>query len=136
MPRTPISQTVGALSMLANLVTPEATAGLGHMEVARERLTGMVEELHRLLAERDFHAARKQEATQRINQLLDDGRRTASALRVYLKEHLGPDNEQLATFGIQPFRGRKKRRAGMVILPLFRQPTAGGRGIFPACEGS
>jgi hypothetical protein len=111
MPRTPISQTVGALSMLAHLVTPEATAGLAHAEVARQRLTGTVAELNRLIAERDFHAARKQEATQRINQLLDDGRRTASALRVYLKEHLGPGSEELTAFGIQPFRGRKKRRA-------------------------
>lgn len=111
MPRTPISQTLGALSTMASLVTPEATAGQRHMEIARERLTEMVDELHRLLAERAFHAARKQEATQRINQLLADGRRTASALRVYLKEHLGPDNEQLAAFGVQPFRGRKKRRA-------------------------
>lgn len=110
MPRTPISQTLGALSKLAALVTPEATAGLAHAEMARERLTATVAELHRLIAERNFHQARKQEATQRINQLLDGGRRTASALRVYLKEHLGPDNEELAAFGIQPFRGRKKRR--------------------------
>jgi hypothetical protein len=110
MPRTPISQTLGALSKLATLVTPEATAELSYAEVARERLTGMIDELNRLIAERAFHQARKQEATQRINQLLDDGRRTASALRVYLKEHLGPGNEELAAFGIQPFRGRKKRR--------------------------
>jgi len=110
MPRTPISQTLGALSKLATLVTPEATAGLDHAEVARVRLNGTIAELNSLLAERAFHQARKQEATQRINQLLDDGRRTASALRVYLKENLGPGNEELAAFGIQPFRGRKKRR--------------------------
>lgn len=111
MPRTPIAQTVGALSKLANLVTPEAVAGERHLELTRERLLGTVDEIQKLLVERDALEARKQEATQRINQLLEDGRRTATALRLYLKNHLGPDNEQLAAFDIQPFRGRKKRRA-------------------------
>jgi hypothetical protein len=111
MPRTSIPHTLGTLSKLAKLVTPEATAGQRHMELAHEKLQSTLDELNRLLVERDFHAARKQEASQKIRQLLDDGRRTASALRVYLKDHLGYDNEQLVAYDVRPSRRRKKRRS-------------------------
>jgi hypothetical protein len=110
MPRTNTAQTIGELINLLARVTPEATAGVLHLEHARERLLGMVDELQKLLVERDFHAARKQEATERIQQLLEEGRRAATMLRLGLKEHLGHDNEQLVAFDIQPFRPRKRAR--------------------------
>ena len=35
---------------------------------------------------------------------------TATFLRKGLGEHYGSDNEQLAAFNIQPFRGRKRSK--------------------------
>lgn len=108
MPRIRIAETMGELHRFARTITPETTAGHVYLEHAHAKLTRFLEEIDRLTVERDFHAARKQEATQQRNKLLAEGSRLATAMRVTLKDHLGPDNERLAEFGIQPFRGRKR----------------------------
>lgn len=110
MPRIRIAETMGELHRFAHTITPETTAGHAFLEYAHAKLTRFLEEIDRLTVERDFHAARKQEATRQRNQLLADGSRLATAMRVTLKDHLGPDNERLAEFGIQPFRGRKRAK--------------------------
>ena len=113
MPRTRAGHTVGDWLELAGLVTPETIAGSQLLERTHAELQGFVDEIRKLLVQRDFYEARKQETTQRIQEILPEGRRTATLLRRALKQHLGPDNEQLAAFGIQPFRGRKRsRKAG------------------------
>ena len=109
MPRAPINSTVGDWLDLSEKVTPETTAGVVPLEHAHTKLLGQLGEVQRLLAERDFHEARKQEATKRIREILPEGCRTATLLRKILKEHFGPDSEQLAAFGIQPFRPRKAK---------------------------
>jgi hypothetical protein len=142
--------------------TPEAVAGIPHLEHAREKLRGHLDEIQRLLAERDFHEARKQEASQRIQEILEEGRRAATALRVVLREHLGPRNEQLAADG-NAGRSRSPgipRKAGMGAsrnapaiprpsrrpalspllpresrLPSFRRPGNGGKALFPPYSG-
>ncbi|HEX3551832.1 MAG TPA: hypothetical protein VIA62_01210 [Thermoanaerobaculia bacterium] len=110
MPRTRTGDTVGGWSALAERVTPETTQGSPLLERTHAELQGFVDEIQDLLVQRDFYEARKQETTQRINEILPAGRRTATLLRRALRQHLGPDNEQLAAFGIQPFRGRKRSR--------------------------
>lgn len=110
MPRTPISHTIGTLMELASLVTEETRAGDPLMEHTYERLRGKIDEIEKLLVERAAYEASKQEATRKIYQLLDEGRRTATLLRGILRQRLGPDSEQLAAFKIQPFRGRKRSR--------------------------
>jgi hypothetical protein len=113
MPRTRAGHTVGDWLELAGLVTPETIAGSPLLERTHAELQGFVDEIRDLIVQRDFYEARKQETTQRIQEILPEGRRTATLLRRALKQHLGPDNEQLAAFGIQPFRGRKRsRKAG------------------------
>lgn len=37
------------------------------------------------------------------------GQRLAGVLRKAIREHYGPQAEQLVAFGLQPFRGRKPR---------------------------
>lgn len=108
MPRAPIDFTVGDWMDLSKKVTPETTAGVLPLEHAHAKLQRQLGEVQRLLAERDFHQARKQEATKKIREILPAGCRTATLLRKILKEHYGPDSEQLAAFGIQPFRPRKR----------------------------
>ncbi len=110
MPRTRIPITLGDWKVLTETVTPETRQGRAYLEHAHAKLEGFLAEVIRLTAERDDHQAKKQEATRRINQIVDEGRRLASTLRQALKEELGPESEELARFGIQPFRGRKSRK--------------------------
>ena len=132
MPRTPTRHTVGDWSELADLVTPEITAGSPLFEHLHGELKGFVDEIEKLLVQRDFYEARKQETTQRIQEILPEGRRAATLLRRALKQHFGPANERLAAFGIQPFRGRKRaRKAGSAASPATKKqgrgdPRSGG----------
>jgi hypothetical protein len=131
MPRTPINFTVGDWMDLSKKVTPETTAGILPLEHTREKLMGHLEEVQRLLVERDFHQARKQEATKKIREILPAGCRTATLLRKMLKEHFGPDSEQLAAFGIQPFRPRKRGPR----KPKAKESPANPDGSSPEASG-
>lgn len=110
MPRTRIPITLGEWKVLTETVTPETRQGRAYLEHAHAKLEGFLAEVLRLTAERDDHQAKKQEATRRINEIVDEGRRLANSLRQALKEELGPKSEELARYGIQPFRGRKSRK--------------------------
>jgi hypothetical protein len=46
----------------------------------------------------------KQQETQEFRELMTKAKEAASRLRSALKAHLGPKNERLLTFGIQPVR--------------------------------
>lgn len=110
MPRTRIAHTRGDWLRFAQSVTPETTAGHAFLEYSRAKLQHFIEEVDRLEVERDFHNARKLEATRRRNEMIEEGRRLVTAMRNVLKEHMGIDNERLAEFGIQPFRVRKRAK--------------------------
>jgi hypothetical protein len=129
MPRTRAGHTVGDWLELAELVTPETLAGSPLLERTHGELRGFLNEIRDLIVQRDFYEARKQETTQRIQEILPEGRRTATLLRRALKQQLGPDNEQLAAFGIQPLRGRKRsRKAGSAPSPETREQNGGDPG--------
>lgn len=110
MPRPRASFTVGDWMKLSETITPEVAASFPFAEHANAKLQSYLEEVQKLSIERDFHQARKLEATKRIREILADGRKTATLLRNALKHHHGPDSEKLAAYGIQPFRGRKRRK--------------------------
>ena len=126
MPRLPINSTVGDWMDLSEKVTLEAAADVVPLEHAHTKLVGYLGEVRKLLAERDFHEARKQEATKRIREILPAGCRTATLIRKILKDHYGPDSERLAAFGIQPFRPRKRgpRKPKQVKDSAARQDVA------------
>ncbi len=126
MPRTRTGHTVGDWSELAELVTPEVKADSPLVERTHGELQGFVDEIHKLVVQRDFYEARKQEVTERIQEILPEGRRTATLLRRALKQHFGPDNEKLAAFGIQPFRGRKRSRKDGSASSPETQKQGGG----------
>ena len=102
--------TLGELEKLVQSVTPEIRAGLPHIAPAFAKLQSCVERIHQLMVERNFHEARKQEATREIRERLEEGRKDATAVRAGLKVEMGDTNEALVRFGIQPFRGRKRRK--------------------------
>jgi hypothetical protein len=110
MPRTRIALTVGDWEKLTQSVTMETTAAAPELEFIHKKLQAFLEEFRQLAIEQNLHDARKQAATRRMNEILEEGRRTASALKVGLKQHLGNRNEDLVKFGIQPLRARKRRK--------------------------
>jgi hypothetical protein len=91
---------------LVTSVAANAT-DLAHLEVPRLKLEGMLKEVKDLTASQSALTASKQDASKRIEELVDSGRRLATALKVAVKEHYGIRSEKLAEFRLQPFRGRK-----------------------------
>jgi hypothetical protein len=108
MPRTRIAITTGDWELLAQSVTAEDRENIPQLEQAHAQLLDFVEEIHKLVAERDFHEARKREATEKIQRLLERGRKKATVLRVHLKFGLGDDSEELVRFGMKPLRHKKR----------------------------
>src|SRR4051812_33217193 len=105
MPRTRRNHTVGVWMRLTGGVTPEIAAGRPDIQGSLDKLVALQAELDRLSQERDFHDARKQEATRKINEVLAEGRIVATVLQTVLKQHFGSRSEELVAFGIKPFRG-------------------------------
>jgi hypothetical protein len=91
-------------------VTPELMEGRPHIQDSVDKLVAFQEEMDHLVQERNFHDARKQEATNRINEILVEGRIVATVLQAVLKQHFGSSSEKLVEFGIKPFRGLKRAR--------------------------
>jgi hypothetical protein len=110
MPRTPIAHTLGELEKLVASVTPEDRARVSAIGPAYEKLQKYVERIHQLVTVRDFHEARKQEATRELQELLEVARKAATVVRVGLKEDMGHDNEELLRLNIKPFRARRRRK--------------------------
>jgi hypothetical protein len=108
MARTPISQTLVELEALAKSFTPEDKAEVPYLERPLAKLQRLLEETRKLLARRDFHQVRKQEATRGAREHIRQARMAATLLRKGVTVHYGPESEQLARFALQPFRGRKR----------------------------
>lgn len=89
----------------------ENEEALLHLETRRDKLQVILDSAN--LAIRDQAAARasKQDASRRLEELLDEGRRVDGFLVAGLREHYGKESEKLAEFLIQPFRGRRAKAA-------------------------
>lgn len=110
MPRKRHAVSTGSWMMFAEAFTPELTESHIYLKSSYAKLRGFIEEVERLGVERNFHAASKQDATRRRNEAIVAGNRLVNAMQVALRDVLGKDNEQLAAFGIQPFRSRKRAK--------------------------
>ena len=125
MPRTRIALTVSDWEKLTQSVTAETTAEAPELEFFHAKLQRFLEEFQQLAVEQNVHEARKQAVTRRMNEILEEGRKTASALKVGLKQHLGNRNEELVKFGIQPLRARKRRKSVDPALEGEETPPSG-----------
>lgn len=110
MPRENHGVTVGAMQALARAVTPEDKAANPSLALETAKLQAYVDEIQKLVLERDALEARKQEATVRINEILVEGSRQTTLLEALLKVQHGIRSEKLVAYQIKPFRGRKRRR--------------------------
>jgi hypothetical protein len=111
MPRN-ITTYAGTLHFWNQLIralaaNPEAMPYLNHK---RAELEALLAEAHEIVSEQALLAARRQEASKRLEALIAEGRRVTHFLQVGIKENYGNRAEKLVEFGLRPFRGRKIAR--------------------------
>lgn len=117
MPRQNYSATVESWRRIFDSLD-ETTAELPHIEMPRAKLAAIYERVVELHRQQAALTAAKQAATKEIEELLEEGRMTATSLRFNLKEHYGNRSPKLIEHGVQPFRGGRPRKK--------REPSSGG----------
>jgi hypothetical protein len=88
---------------------------LPQLQVPRDRLQTMLNQIKAFAAEQAELTASRQEATKRVSFLLAQGRKLVTVLRTAVREHYGNRSEKLAEFDLQPLRPR--RQTGENPLP-------------------
>ena len=74
-----------------------------------EQLTGALEDLKTVKALQEQMEGARQEATQQLKQLAENGREVVRRVRGFVKSRLGTKSERLPQFGIAPIRQRRAR---------------------------
>ena len=111
-PESPLPGTRAAkLKDWQRLVQAMQEADLPHLESHRAQLKNLLHEAEDLIQAQAALTTVKQGATKQLAELLADGQRLATVLKLSLRQHYGPAAEKLEDFGIQPFQGRKKHSA-------------------------
>ena len=88
----------------------DANAGdLTDLATRRERLGALLTRAVEVGQRQGALTAGKQEASQELQAILAEGQRLATGLRKLIRNHYGISSEKLTEFGIQPFRGRKRK---------------------------
>jgi hypothetical protein len=82
---------------------------LAHLEGMRLRFEKLVSEAQAIAQQQAALVASKQQASKRLQELLTEGLRSATGLERLLQEFYGLRAEKLAEFGLQPFRGRRRK---------------------------
>lgn len=110
-------------ALLANI------AEMPHLEAPRAKLEAMIALVPELVSEQRVFAARRQEASKKLQELLIEGRRLEDFLYTGVREHYGTRSEKLSEFGLQPFRGRKPPKppeaeapAAPAVSPVVASP--------------
>jgi hypothetical protein len=101
---------IGSLARLTAALGANA-ADLPHLEGVRGRLEKLLAEAQEVAKQQAALVASKQEASKKLKALVGEGRRVATGVTKLLTEHYGLKSEKLAEFGMQPFRGRKAKKA-------------------------
>jgi hypothetical protein len=97
---------------------------LPHLEFGRTRLEALLGQSQEAADRQALHAAGKQEATQQLQNLLTEGERLATVMRLAVKQHFGIRSEKLAEFDLQPFRGRTRKTSTQPEEPTPQTPGA------------
>jgi|1185.fasta_scaffold272776_2 hypothetical protein len=104
------SETIGNLARLTAALDANATE-IPHLEGVRGRLEKILADAQAAAKEQAALIASKQETTKKLQSLVREGLRAATGVQKLLQEHYGLGSEKLAEFGVQPFRGRKIKKA-------------------------
>jgi hypothetical protein len=84
---------------------------LPQLELLRATLERLLQEARDLIKQQAVHQAAKQEASQRLQTVMREGKKLATVVQGGIKHHYGNRAEKLVEFGVQPFRGRKAKPA-------------------------
>ena len=98
-------------------------ADLTDLAPSRDRLGALLGRALEVSQQQAAFTASKQEASQELRAILAEGERLATGLRKLIKNHYGIGSEKLAEFGIQPFRGRKRKGAPVEIPETPESPA-------------
>ena len=82
-------------------------ADLGHLEVPRTELESLAAQGQGLIQTQSQLTAAKQEASRELREVMVEGQRLVTVLKLAVKQYYGIGSEKLVEFGLQPFRGRK-----------------------------
>lgn len=125
MPRNVITQgeTIHDLQNLAATMAGYIQE-IPHLGSSRDKLVDLLTQMGPLITQQADLAAQRQEVSKNIRALLTEARRLGNFLRIGLKEHYGPRSEKLATFKMQPFRGRKAAKPEEPVTPPAPAPTS------------
>ncbi|HEY9420259.1 MAG TPA: hypothetical protein VIW92_02505 [Thermoanaerobaculia bacterium] len=82
---------------------------LPHLDGAIGRLEALLGQAQQAAMQQAALAASKQDTSKQLKTALIEGQRLANGLRSLLKEFYGLRSEKLAEYGLQPFRGRKRK---------------------------
>ena len=85
------------------------SAELAHLEGMRLRFEKLVSEAQAISQQQAALVASKQQASKRLQELLSEGLRAATGMERMILEFYGLRAEKLAEFGLQPFRGRRRK---------------------------
>jgi hypothetical protein len=125
MPRIRAALTIGDWERLTLSLDEETTGASPPIKIMHKQLQGSLDEFRKLALEQKRLDAEKQAVTRRMNEILEEGRKTASTIKLGLKLHLGASNEQLVKFGIRPFRGRRRRKPEALPSDAESSPSSG-----------
>jgi len=107
------------------LGTMEANStALAHLEPLRGRLATQLTRVLDLDKQQAGLIASKQELSKQLRVEITEGDRLATLLRSAIKQHFGIRAEKVAEFGVQPFRGRNRRKKGTPIPEPTTAPPA------------
>jgi hypothetical protein len=91
------------------LTSMEANAqDFSQLEAYRTQMQAMLDAARQAAKEQTSMAAAKQDATQRLNDLLVEGRKLATFLRGGVKQRYGDKSEKLVEFDLAPARPKAK----------------------------
>ena len=110
MPETTYAGMLGDWDRWAAALTANELE-LGHLQVPKEQLISLALRGKALIQQQSELTAAKQDASKELKVTLVEGQRLVTLLRVAVRQHYGIDSEKLAEFGMQPFRGLRRRKA-------------------------
>lgn len=80
------------------------------LEINLGKLRAKTEGVRSLYAQHAALAAARQETTQELQQMIEEGDELVRFLKAGAKAHYGKRSEKLIEFGVQPLRGRARRK--------------------------
>jgi hypothetical protein len=98
-------------------------ADLPHLEILGLQLAELGRQVQEVFKEQAALRAGKQDASRRRRELMTEGERLATLMRLAIRQRYGIRSEKLAEFGLQPFRGRKTKRQREALEPAPATPT-------------